>query len=190
MQPGSYALVGLCCTLAIGCQPTVKKACEPGVILDKPQLCASRARVDFVQGFTVGTSLGTEPLQTLELKNGGVADLTLHTTANLDPAFRLTGSWGAEVTAPVVVKGNQSVFLALTFKPTEAKASAGTVTLESDAENLSTLVIAVNGCGVPTDAGAPSCFCRVTGSPCSTSTAPCCSSHCGLNDAGSNECQP
>ena len=120
------------------------------------QACADRASLGFAQEFGSGTKIGTAPQETLSIKNGGIADLTITAaTFNGDPAFSMTTE---PTSLPATVKGNQYFFMRVVFAPTEARAYSGKITLQSNGEKSPSIEFPITGCGVPTDGGTSPCY--------------------------------
>lgn len=120
------------------------------------QVCSDRGSLGFAQEFGSGTLIGQRPQDTISIKNGGLADLTI-TSANFsgDSAFTVTTEPG---TLPATIKGNKYFFVRVIFAPTEARAYSGKITIQSNAEKAPSLEIPISGCGVPTDGGTTPCY--------------------------------
>lgn len=131
-------------------------ACMGDDLTTAAQACADRASLGFAQEFGSGTRIGTQPQDTLSIKNGGIADLTITAaTYSGDPAFTLTTE---PATLPATVKGNQYFFMRVVFAPTEARAYSGKITLQSNGEKSPSIEFPITGCGVPTDGGTSPCY--------------------------------
>jgi hypothetical protein len=126
------------------------------------QACADRSSLGFAQEFGSGTFIGQRPQDTLSIKNGGLADLTI-TSANFsgDSAFTVTTE---PASLPATIQGNKYFYMRVVFAPTEAKLYTGKITVQSNAENGVTREFPVSGCGVPTDGGVSTCY-RDGGTP-------------------------
>lgn len=139
------------------------KACDPDALLDKAQLCSDRDSLGFAQEFGSGTFIGQAPIESLAIRNGGIADLSLMTiTTTGDSEFKYTASWDdmpTDTTIPSTsVKGNKSVVIQVAFSPKAAKAYSGSITISSNAQNFPSKTFNVSGCGVPTDGGTSPCY--------------------------------
>lgn len=147
-----------------GCQPT-DSVCgflpdagkgDPDYLTQSAQACPDRASLGFAQEFRSGTFIGTSVPDSLSIKNGGLADLTI-TSANYsgDSAFMVTTE---PASLPATIKGNKYFFMRVVFAPTEARAYSGKITVQSNAEKSPSLEFTVTGCGVPTDGGTSPCY--------------------------------
>lgn len=130
--------------------------CSGDYLAQRPQACADRASLGFSREFGSGTYIGQKPQDTLSVKNGGIADLSI-TAANYsgDSAFTLTTE---PSTLPATVQGNKYFYMRVVFAPTEAKLYTGKIVVVSNAENKPSLEFDVSGCGVPTDGGSSPCY--------------------------------
>lgn len=153
-------LVGSLCSFAIlsgfaacGKAPVV---CDGETLTTNAQACSDRTSLGFAREFNSGTFIGTKPIDTIAIRNGGAQDLTI-TSANLsgDSAFTLVTE-PAEL--PATIKANKAFYLQVTFAPTAAKLYTGKIVVESNAENGATKEFGLSGCGVPTDGGASPCY--------------------------------
>lgn len=119
----------------------------------KPQLIVDRLIVDFGSLAGRGTYVGTEPEESMQIKNGGLETLKINSvTKQGDPEFRFEGPLSTEV------KGKQTTFIRVFFKPTSAKRFTGSLTLDTNsevtAERPNPLTIQLQGDGTnPPDAG-------------------------------------
>lgn len=131
-------------------------ACDPDTLTERPQVCPDRDSLGFAQEFNSGTFIGAKPQESLIIRNGGLADLTV-TAVNFsgDSAFTMTTE---PAMLPAAVKGNKSFYIRVIFAPTEAKLYTGTVTMASNAENSPNKVFQISGCGVPNDGGTSPCY--------------------------------
>lgn len=120
------------------------------------QACADRGSLGFAREFGSGTFIGQKPQDTLSIKNGGIADLTI-TSANYsgDPAFKVTTE---PATLPATIKGNKYFYMRVVFEPTEAKLYTGKIVVQSNGEQNPSREFEITGCGVPTDGGASPCY--------------------------------
>ncbi|MEW5740891.1 MAG: hypothetical protein AB1938_18370 [Myxococcota bacterium] len=125
--------------------------------MPEPHSCPDRASIGFAQEFGSGTFIGTSVQESLSIRNGGVADLQISDISfSGDSAF----SMALEPSVPSTIKGNKNQFVRLTFAPTQARLYTGTLTVTSNAVNVTggTQTFAVSGCGVPTDGGTSPCY--------------------------------
>lgn len=131
-------------------------ACEKDSLTSSAQACPDRASLGFAREFNSGTRIGTRPQESIAIKNGGIADLTI-TSANFsgDPAFTLSTEPG---TLPATIKGNKYFYLRVIFAPTEARLYTGKITMQSNAEVSPSREFEISGCGVPTDGGTSPCY--------------------------------
>lgn len=162
MKRVSVVLVGCLSSLAIlsgfsscGKEPV---ACMGEDLTDAAQACADRASLGFAQEFGSGTFIGSRPQDSLSIRNGGIADLTI-TSANYsgDPAFTVSTE---PATLPATIKGNKYFFMRVVFAPTEPRAYAGKITVQSNAQNSPSMEFTLTGCGVPGpgDGGTSPCY--------------------------------
>lgn len=137
-------------------------ACDGVSLMQAAQACADRDSLGFAQEFGSGTFIGARPQETLSIKNGGIADLTI-TSANFsgDSAFTVTTE---PATLPATIQGNQHFYMRVVFAPTQAKLYTGTITIQDNAENGVSREFPVSGCGVPNDGGVSACY-RDGGAP-------------------------
>lgn len=84
---------------------------------------------------------GSHQSQTVALKNTGTSNISISQIAVTGSVFSVSG-----VSAPIAIGGGQSASLTVTFAPTTAGASSGSVTVTSTASDPS-LVIALSGTG-------------------------------------------
>jgi hypothetical protein len=122
------------------------------------QACSDRNSLGFGLEFKTGTRIGTSPQDSLTIKNGGLADLSIM-SVNLsgDSAFKLTTEPAID-TLPAAIKGNKTFFMQVIFTPTEAKAYNAKITVQSNAENFPLKEFTLSGCGIPTDGGTSPCY--------------------------------
>ncbi|HEY0881301.1 MAG TPA: hypothetical protein VGD87_07215 [Archangium sp.] len=160
-------LVGSICSLAIlsgfaACgKPPV--ACDGDSLVDQAQLCPDRASLGFAQEFGSGTRIGTRPINTLSMRNGGLTDLTINgASLSGDPAFKLTTVPSA---LPATIHGNKSFLAQIEFAPTEARLYTAKLIVESNAANTPTREFEISGCGIPTDGGSSPCYRADAGTP-------------------------
>ncbi len=138
---------------ACGKAPVV---CDGESFTKSPQACPDRASLGFAQEFGSGTFIGTSVPEPLRIQNGGTDDLNISAvTFSGASAFTVSTS---PTTLPAAIKGKQNFFINVIFAPTEAKAYAGTITVQSNAENTPSLTFNLSGCGVPTDGGTSPCY--------------------------------
>ncbi len=185
------AALGLVILMGLAaCGNTAGKPCDGEFLAAKAQLCVDFDSLGFGQEFGTGTYIGTEPPRSLSITNGGITDLVLESvTTNGDPAFRYVASWDGGIGVGAVIKGKQKAFMTVYFKPAQAKAYTGNITIKSNAENAPSKSIGVSGCGVPADGGSSPCYCKAAGVECtSTRASLCCSGVCNVTAAKST-CQ-
>ncbi|MBL9037514.1 MAG: hypothetical protein JNG84_03260 [Archangium sp.] len=196
------AVVIVVAFLSCGKAPTV---CDPDSLMSKAQLCADRESLGFAQEFNQGTFIGQTAFENLQIRNGGVADLTISSVtltsenaADLQ-AFNFRSGWSETYTRDplpgTTIKGNKTSVVEVTFKPSQPRQYQATLTVTSDAENAAEKTFTITGCGVPPDGGISPCYCRPTGGTCAMLTLPdggqtpdasrCCSGTC----TAGNTCQ-
>ena len=77
------------------------------------------------------TYIDTEPAESLQIQNGGLNTLQiLSVTRTGDSAFRLDGPLKTEL------KGKETTFLRVFFKPTEVKKYQGALLIKTNAESV------------------------------------------------------
>jgi hypothetical protein len=128
---------------------------DPDYLTPEAQACPDRASLGFAQEFGSGTYIGTSVPDTLSIKNGGIADLSITSAVfSGDPAFKLE----TEPAVPGAIKGRKQLLLRVLFAPTEARLYTGKLTVQSNAANSPSLEFPVSGCGVPSDGGTSPCY--------------------------------
>lgn len=133
-------------------------ACDGESLMPEAHACPDRASLGFGQEFNTGTLIGTSPINTIRVQNGGLKDLTITRAAvSGDSAFKVTTE---PKDLPATIKGNKNFYMQVTFTPTEAKQYCGKITLESNAANADggAQEFRLSGCGVPADGGASPCY--------------------------------
>jgi hypothetical protein len=153
------SLLFVCCAIVVGFVSCGKapKPCDPDTLSDKPQLCPDRDSLGFAQEFGSGTIIGQKPIESLSIRNGGLADLVIQTVSTAgDNAFSYSSSWDpAGALTTTTVKGNKTVFIQVAFAPTQPKGYTGTLNIVSNADtNLISSpnkTFTVSGCGIPPD---------------------------------------
>jgi hypothetical protein len=112
--------------------------CDVGYYLDTPQLCASNASLGFGLEFRTGTIIGTSQPNTLDLRNGGLADLVVESvTRTGDSAFTSSLSYdlpdgGSTSTLPTALQAGKHLYVQVLFAPTQARAYSGLITVRSN----------------------------------------------------------
>lgn len=135
--------------------------CGPQAPPEKPFILTDVASLGFDAQFGRGTLVGQAPVNSLTIRNEGQADLSIsEITKTGDPAFTfvLDGQCRTEnmmrvcdplsSVLPKVVKGKMSTFIQVTFTPTDRRQYRGELSIQSNADNISTLTIGMFGCGV------------------------------------------
>lgn len=167
--------------LCASCGPgSTGTACAKDVLLPKAQLCFDREGLGFGQEFGSATLIGTKPIETLALRNGGIEDLVI-TSADIsgDSAFKLIRAWDnhSNIVPPPKVRGNylvqadgglfntgyvpparEGATLSVEFAPTAAKQYLAQVTVNTNSQNRPTFVFQISGCGLPADGGTSPCY--------------------------------
>jgi hypothetical protein len=146
--------------------------CDPNNLTDKPALCPDRLSFGFGQEFGSATFVGTSVPNTLTIRNGGIADLTIESVTLTGAAqFALSTSLplpdgGHLLTLPASVPGDQTFFVQFLFTPAQPIAYTGEVTVKSNAANSPPAdagcsggdwCFHLSGCGVPADGGTSAC---------------------------------
>ncbi len=130
--------------------------CSPHTLTKAAQACPDKLSLGFGLENRSAEYIGSKPQQSLDIRNGGLADLTVtQATLTGDSAFTLNTN---PVTLPAAIKGNDSFLMQVIFAPTEAKLYTGQITVVSNAENNPTLTLQLSGCGVPADGGTSPCY--------------------------------
>jgi hypothetical protein len=159
--------------------------CSRGTTVATPNLCTDRDTLGFAREFNSGTFIGTTVKETLIVRNPGTTDLEISSiTLSGDNAFSMTTSWDDNRTdrsAPAVkVRSSfkvqpdgglfvpspipndppyrESATIEVSFAPTRAQLYTGQITINSNADNTPMKVIAIEGCGVPSDGGSSPCY--------------------------------
>jgi hypothetical protein len=126
------------------------------VLLNKAQQCPDRIALQFGLEVGSGTFIGTKPIESISIRNGGLENLSVSAvTLSGDSAFSVKTE---PATLPAAIKGKQYFFVQVSFAPTQAKLYSGTLTIQSNAENTPSQVIQLSGCGIPTDGGVSPCY--------------------------------
>jgi hypothetical protein len=113
------------------------------VVAMQPQISLSVPAVNF------GTvSVGTTGTSTLLLSNAGTSDLTVSVLTVAGAVFGITG-----ITTPKVVSAGQSVPLSLSYRPTAAGGSAGSLSITSNDPTNPTMTVPLSGTGSTTATG-------------------------------------
>jgi hypothetical protein len=138
---------------ACGKPPVV---CDGDSLSSAAQVCSDRDSLGFGLEFGTGTRIGTAPQDSLTIRNGGIADLTI-TSADLsgDNAFKLTTE---PAVVPATIKGNKNFFMRVVFAPTEARRYSAKIVVQSNGENFPSKEFTLSGCGIPTDGGTSPCY--------------------------------
>lgn len=85
--------------------------------------------VDFGSLAGRGTYVGTEPQESMQITNGGLENLKINSvTKNGDPEFRFEGPLSTDI------KGKQTTFIRVFFKPSSAKRFTGSLVIDSNTE--------------------------------------------------------
>lgn len=117
-----------------------------------PQLISDRDEMSFDREFNSGTFVGTSGFNSVMVTNMGEDTLEVTDIAlNAPSVFTMKVSQeGAEHPAnqPMQVLSKKRFFVEVTFRPREAQAYQGTLTIKSNAANLPEKVIALNGLGI------------------------------------------
>lgn len=124
--------------------------CDGDSLMDTPYSCPDRASLGFGQEFGTATIIGTRPVESLVIQNGGVETLKVSEASySGDSAFRVT----FEPEAPASIEGNKRLFVQVEFAPEKAQAYSGVVTIVSNAANAEggAQTFRVSGCGIPPD---------------------------------------
>ncbi|MFY2556502.1 hypothetical protein ACN469_02565 [Corallococcus terminator] len=114
-----------------------------------PQLITDRDEMSFDREFNSGTFVGASGFNSVQVTNQGedtlnVTDIVL----NAPSVFTMKVSNDYTAGTPLPVTSKKRFFIEVTFKPREAQAYQGTITIKSNAANLPEKVIALNGLGV------------------------------------------
>jgi hypothetical protein len=127
----------------------------------QPQIAVSPTGDYFGTDLCLGTYIGEAPEGDLFVTNGGQDPLTINSitlaTDSDTPTgiFQLSGpnlilpDGGTQTGTPMTLLSQQDAFLQVIFTPTEQKKYTGTITIESNAANMPTLVVPLRGVGVP-----------------------------------------
>lgn len=124
------------------------EVCDVGYYLSTPQLCPDVSSVGFGQEFRTGTIIGTRPQNSIDVRNGGTADLVVDSvTRTGDSAFShdliyTLPDGGSGTSVPATIPGGKHLFLRVVFAPTQAKAYSGklTVATNSGPESIQRLI--------------------------------------------------
>lgn len=131
----------------LGCQGQTERPNPPTIAVDHDT-------IDFNVGFYGGTYLTTTDTQSIIIRNDGIEELDI-SGAKLsgDSVFTMQGPSKNALGGPDG-NGNDVSAVTVFFKPTEAKAYTGTLTIHSNSSVNPDLAIPITGNGVnPPDAG-------------------------------------
>jgi hypothetical protein len=143
-------------SLFSNCGPNNQMPCAPDVLLDKAQSCPDHIAMQFGLEVRSGTRIGTAPIESVAIRNGGLEDLTISSVSVLgDSAFTVMTAPGM---LPAAIKGKKNFIVTVAFAPTQAKLYTGSLSIVSNAQNTPTQVIQLSGCGIPTDGGTTPCY--------------------------------
>lgn len=130
--------------------------CDADNLTEAAQLCTDRDSLGFAREFGSGTFIGASPQDSLLIRNGGLADLSISSaTLSGDSAFTLTTE---PASLPATIKGNKYFYMRVVFSPREARLYTGKITVQSNAANFPGKEFELSGCGVPTDGGVSPCY--------------------------------
>lgn len=130
--------------------------CDADNLTEAAQLCSDRDSLGFAREFGSGTFIGAAPQDSLLIRNGGLADLSISSaTLTGDSAFTLTTE---PASLPATVKGNKYFYMRVVFAPTQAKLYTAKISVQSNAANFPSKDFELTGCGVPTNGGTSPCF--------------------------------
>jgi hypothetical protein len=113
--------------------------CDPGVYLDTPQLCSDQASLGFGLEFRTGVTIGTAPQRTIDIRNGGTANLVVESASRTgDGAFRSDLGYelpdgGQGSTLPATIRGGDHLFIRVIFTPTQPIPYSGQIAVRSNA---------------------------------------------------------
>jgi hypothetical protein len=107
-------------------------------ITTEPQISLSSAAVSFG---TVG--VGASGTSTLSISNTGASDLTVSVVSLTGAEFGLSG-----IATPKTINAGQSVPVSLSYRPTAAVASTGSLSITSNDPAHPTVTVALSGTGV------------------------------------------
>ena len=99
------------------------EVCDVGYYLSTPQLCPDVSSVGFGQEFRTGTIIGTRPQNSIDVRNGGTADLVVDSvTRTGDSAFShdliyTLPDGGSGTSVPATIPGGKHLFLRVVFAP-------------------------------------------------------------------------
>jgi hypothetical protein len=116
-------------------------ACEPA-IPEVPTIELNRTKLGFDQEFNSGTFIGTTKFNNVEIRNIGVQDLIIESSA-------LTGNRFTKQGPPLTTLGyNDVTAIEVAFTPNAAQHYTGTLTITTNAANGATQTVQLSGCGV------------------------------------------
>jgi hypothetical protein len=139
-------------------------------------LCPDRTSLGFATEFFSGTIIGTRPLDTIAIRNGGLTNLEVtaidkagefgnagfkYSLAYDLPDGGMAGDLpdgGTTAVLPASIRGNKHMYLQVIFAPTQPRAYSGSLTVTSNAANAPVQVFTLTGCGVPADGGSTPCY--------------------------------
>ncbi|MCE9669403.1 hypothetical protein LY474_16455 [Myxococcus stipitatus] len=114
-----------------------------------PQIVTDRDQMAFNREFGSGTYIGTENFNSLAITNKGQDPLIITGITLSAPAeFKLKLPEGFSSETPLQVETNKRVFVEVSFKPREPRVYEGTLTITSNAGNLTEKVVTLNAEGI------------------------------------------
>ena len=112
-------------------------------VATNPQIAVSSATINFGS-----VTINTQATSNLTISNTGSADLTVSLISVNGTGFGATG-----ITTPKVISAGQSATLSISFVPTTATASSGTLSITSNDPTNPTTTVALSGTGTAAPVG-------------------------------------
>lgn len=123
---------------------------EDEIPLEKgPFLFADRTKLLFDTEFGSGTFVGTSTFNTLMIENRGDKPLELTAVTRTGASqFIVTPPEGLTASTPVVLESRKRAYVQVQFKPSEAKAYTGSLTIKSNSTTGEDTVVGMEGKGI------------------------------------------
>lgn len=116
---------------------TLALGCAGEEMPEKPQIEPDRTKLQFGQEVGEAVYVGTRPVETLQLRNGGLEKLEI---ANVLISGPNTAQFKAEIDKKSV-ESLQKAFVQVIYEPTQAGTHTATLEITSNAENTPALKV-------------------------------------------------
>lgn len=123
---------------------------EDEIPLEKgPFLFADRTKLQFDTEFGSGTYVGASTFNTLMIENRGDEPLEITAVTKTGPSqFIVTPPEGLTDSTPVKLESRKRAYIQVQFKPAEAKAYTGSLTIKSNSTTAAETVVGLEAKGI------------------------------------------